>query len=42
MYPAGRIGQPQDHACMIAYLASDHASWVTGQVISVNGGFVMP
>ena len=42
MYPAGRIGQPQDHASMIAYLASDHASWVTGQVISVNGGFVMP
>lgn len=42
MYPAGRIGQPQDHASMITYLASDHASWVTGQVISVNGGFVMP
>jgi len=42
MYPAGRIGLPEDHANMIAYLASDQASWITGQVISVNGGFVMP
>ncbi|WP_456389664.1 SDR family NAD(P)-dependent oxidoreductase [Profundibacter sp.] len=42
MYPARRIGLPQDHASMITYLASDHASWITGQVISVNGGFVMP
>ncbi|MBV1895363.1 MAG: SDR family oxidoreductase [Rhodobacteraceae bacterium] len=42
MYPAGRIGLPQDHASMITYLASEQASWVTGQVISVNGGFVMP
>jgi len=42
MYPARRIGLPQDHANMITYLASDQASWVTGQVISVNGGFVMP
>jgi len=42
MYPARRIGLPQDHASMITYLASDQASWITGQVISVNGGFVMP
>lgn len=42
MYPARRIGLPQDHANMITYLASDQASWVTGQVFSVNGGFVMP
>ena len=42
MYPAGRIGLPQDHASMITYLASEQASWVTGQIISVNGGFVMP
>lgn len=42
LYPAGRIGEPQDSAAMIAFLLSDHASWVTGQVISVNGGFAMP
>jgi NAD(P)-dependent dehydrogenase (short-subunit alcohol dehydrogenase family) len=41
-YPMGRIGEPDDIAGMIAYLASDKASWITGQVISVNGGFVMP
>lgn len=41
-YPVGRIGEPDDIAGMIAYLASDKAAWVTGQVISVNGGFVMP
>jgi len=27
---------------MITFLVSDQASWVTGQVVSVNGGFVMP
>ena len=41
MYPAGRIGEPDDAAAMITFLLSDQASWVTGQVISVNGGFVM-
>ena len=42
MYPTGRIGEPEDAAAMISFLLSDQASWVTGQVISVNGGFVMP
>lgn len=41
-YPAGRIGEPEDIAGMITYLASEPASWITGQVVSVNGGFVMP
>jgi len=41
VYPAGRIGEPDDAAAMITFLLSDQASWVTGQVISVNGGFVM-
>lgn len=42
LYPAGRIGEPEDVASAIAFLCSDEASWITGQVLSVNGGFVMP
>jgi NAD(P)-dependent dehydrogenase (short-subunit alcohol dehydrogenase family) len=42
MYPTGRIGLPQDIANGIAFLCSEEASWVTGQVLSVNGGFCMP
>lgn len=42
MYPMHRIGEPEDISAMTAFLASDRASWITGQVISVNGGFVMP
>jgi len=40
-YPLKRIGQPGDVAPIIAFLASDDASWITGQTISVNGGFAM-
>ena len=42
MYPAGRIGEPNDIAAAVAFLASPEAGWTTGQVLSVNGGFVMP
>ncbi len=42
MYPTRRIGEPDDIASAILYLASAQAPWVTGQVLSVNGGFVMP
>lgn len=42
MYPTGRIGEPIDIGSVIAFIASRNASWMTGQVISVNGGFVMP
>ncbi|MBI1784961.1 SDR family oxidoreductase [Candidatus Sumerlaeota bacterium] len=38
-YPMGRLGQPADIAAMITFLASDQTSWVTGQAISVSGGF---
>ena len=39
--PLRRFGQPEDIAACIAYLASDDASYVTGQAISVNGGLVI-
>lgn len=37
-YPLGRVGQPSDIAAMAAYLLSDHAGWITGQTIGVDGG----
>ena len=40
-YPLKRIGEPNDIAPMVTFLASEGASWITGQVISVNGGFSM-
>jgi 3-oxoacyl-[acyl-carrier protein] reductase len=36
--PMGRAGQPSDIAHMVAFLASDKASYITGQVIHVSGG----
>jgi NAD(P)-dependent dehydrogenase (short-subunit alcohol dehydrogenase family) len=38
-YPIRRLGQPSDIAPMVAFLASDQASWITGQTISVSGGY---
>ena len=40
-YPLRRLGRPQDIANMVAFVASDRCSWVTGQTISVNGGYSM-
>ena len=42
LYPLGRLGEPSDIASAVTFLVSRHASWVTGQVLSVNGGFAMP
>jgi 3-oxoacyl-[acyl-carrier protein] reductase len=36
--PLGRLGRPEDIADVIAFLASDDARWITGQVINVSGG----
>jgi NAD(P)-dependent dehydrogenase (short-subunit alcohol dehydrogenase family) len=40
-YPLRRLGQPSDVAPMVVLLASESGSWITGQVISVSGGFSM-
>jgi NAD(P)-dependent dehydrogenase (short-subunit alcohol dehydrogenase family) len=37
--PLGRIGEPEDIAKVITFMASDMASWVTGQVIDASGGW---
>jgi len=39
--PLGSLGTPEDIASAVMYLASDDASYVTGQAIHVNGGMFM-
>jgi 3-oxoacyl-[acyl-carrier protein] reductase len=39
--PLERLGSPADVASAVAYLASEHASYITGQVLVVDGGLVM-
>ena len=38
MHPLGRIGKPEDVASTVAWLLQEHQSWVTGQVIGIDGG----
>lgn len=39
--PLCRLGTPQDIAAAVAFLASEEAAFITGQVLAVNGGFVI-
>ena len=41
LYPVRRLGLPADVAPMITLLASPHSGWITGQVISISGGYSM-
>ena len=41
LIPLGRYGQPEEIAGMVRFLAADPAAYITGQVLSVDGGMVM-
>ena len=41
MTPLGRLGTPEDIAAAVCYFASDAASFVTGQVLTADGGFIL-
>ena len=39
MFPSGRWGTPDDAAKLVQFLHSEHAGWITGQLIASEGGF---
>lgn len=39
LHPAGRVGQPQEVADLITYLASERAAFITGAIIPIDGGY---
>ncbi len=40
LVPMKRAGKPEEVAGLVSYLTSDQAAYVTGQVISINGGMI--
>ncbi len=41
MYPLGRVGEPEDVAAAVAFLASADAGWITGHILPVDGGLLV-
>jgi NAD(P)-dependent dehydrogenase (short-subunit alcohol dehydrogenase family) len=41
LYPVRRLGRPSDVAPMVTLLASEQGSWISGQTLSISGGFSM-
>jgi NAD(P)-dependent dehydrogenase (short-subunit alcohol dehydrogenase family) len=41
LYPLGRVGEPNDVAAAVAFLASGDAAWITGHVLPVDGGLLL-
>jgi len=41
MIPVGRLGKPEEVAGVVAYLCSAQAAYITGEVVDVNGGFLI-
>ena len=39
-FAAGRVGEPEDAARLVAFLAGEEAAWITGQIINSEGGFL--
>ncbi len=40
LYPLGRVGEPEDVAAAVAFLASSDAAWITGDTLPVDGGLM--
>jgi NAD(P)-dependent dehydrogenase (short-subunit alcohol dehydrogenase family) len=40
-YPLGRLGRPDDIAGAVLFFVSPTADWITGQILSVSGGYTM-
>jgi 3-oxoacyl-[acyl-carrier protein] reductase len=39
-FPTGRLGEPEDAARLVVFLAGNEASWITGQIIHSEGSFL--
>ena len=39
--PSARLGEPEDIANAVYYMCSDDAGWVTGEVLTIDGGFLL-